>query len=80
MKNLAIAIFLLVAGCMPEKPVPIAYQCPKISVPPPPKSRTKTLSSKSTWPDIAHAYAADLIDYKGYSEIIYQQIDDYNNK
>lgn len=62
-------------GCT-SKPIPLAYDCPIITLPVTPISQTKKLTAHSTPDSVIKAYVADLSTYKRWNKAVYQEIKD----
>ena len=75
LKALTGVIAILIITSCAHKPVPIAYHCPKIELPPDPISQTKRLNRNSRPDQVIKAWVATANEYKGWNKIVREQVE-----
>jgi hypothetical protein len=72
------AVFLavvLLTGCV-SKPVPVAYDCPQIVLPPDPILATRKLTAKSKPGDAAKAWVSTAVACCAWNKTVRKQVND----
>ena len=63
------------AGCVAPKPIPIAYNCPIIQLPPDPEIITRQLTDASRPDEVMKAWVATASSYYQWNRIVHQEIE-----
>jgi len=79
MKIIFIGVVLLLCSCTP-KAVPLAYDCPVVTLPPLPALQTRALTTKTPDDVRAKAYVIDLKECRGWVNIVKKQVAATNQK
>lgn len=69
----SMSVILCLFSCA-SQPIPIAYQCPTIQLPPDPPLATQKLTAKSTSSEIVKAWVASAIALKGWNTVVREQL------
>lgn len=75
MKRVVLLSCLLLVACASNKVIPIAYNCPRVTLPPDPIPATKTLNAKSTPGDVMKAWVATAYAYRGWNMAVRRQVE-----
>ena len=67
------AIALMLSACA-TKPIPIAYQCPRLTLPTDPVLELKTLTAASTPDKAVKACWADIMALRGWDSTVRQEV------
>ncbi len=73
MKILVILLTFLLTSCS-EKPIPIAYECPKINLPTDPDMPITKLTPQSNPGEVMKAYVATVIGLRNWNLTVRKQI------
>lgn len=70
-------IFLvsILASCSSMNPIPIAYECPTLDLPPDPIPATKSLTGKSRPDEIMKAWVKTATDYYQWNQIVHAEVE-----
>jgi hypothetical protein len=70
-KILIIVLLILISGCSGTK---IAFECPKVQLPPDPVLATSILTSKSQDDEIIKAWVASAASLKNWNRVVRAQL------
>ena len=76
---LSLLVFLAIfaSGCA-SKPIPVAYQCPKLRLPPDPILPIEKLKITSTPDQVAKACVATITSLRGWNSAVRQEVTLYH--
>lgn len=70
-----LSIGVMLNGCASQNPVPVAYDCPELELPPEPIAATQKLTVNSRPDEVVKAYVATLRNYKGWIQTVEAEVE-----
>jgi hypothetical protein len=70
----AIMGFLILTSCATTKPIPVAYKCPQLVLPPDPITPLDKLTDKSKPDEVMKAWVSTAVAYRDWNHIVRQQV------
>lgn len=69
-----IMAFLILTSCSTVKPIPVAYDCPKLVLPADPITPIDKLTDKSKPDEVMKAWVSTAVAYRDWNRIVRQQV------
>ena len=70
---LCVPLVLVLCACA-QRPIPIAYECPKLQLPADPVAPVRTLTPQSSADEVIKAWVATAVAYETWNVVVRKQV------